>query len=221
MLGRSSLAWSLGLAAASALFAVDARDAHACGGCMHPPPGPTEVDGTVVTDHRMVFALTPSQTVLWDQIRYTGSPKDFAWVLPVKAGARIELSHDAWIAALDANTQTVITGPQASCYSSPPTEYTGGGNGGCGFGGGAAEEGAGGFAAGGFDAGAEEDAGVTVVSQETVGPYDAVTVRSSQGEALGDWLRANGYEIPAAIQPVIDSFSTAGFDFIALRLAPG
>jgi hypothetical protein len=62
---------------------------------------------------------------------------------------------------------------------------------------------------------------VQVVSQSVVGPYDAVTVRSSQGEALGDWLRANGYEVPVTIQPTIDAFTNEGFDFIALKLRPG
>ena len=40
-------------------------------------------------------------------------------------------------------------------------------------------------------------------------------------EALGEWLRANGYELPASIQPTIDEYTNAGFDFIALRMKPG
>jgi MYXO-CTERM domain-containing protein len=209
--------WTLALAAATSL--AGEREARACGGCMHPPPGPTEVDSTIVTDHRMVFSISPAQTVLWDQIRYSGKPSDFAWVLPVKPGARIELSHDAWIASLDAATQTVIQGPVASCYSAPPTEYNGSSSGGC-FGG-SASNGAADFAGSEVDASTTGPAPVQVVSQQVVGPYQAVTVRSSQGEALGDWLRTNGYDVPAAIQPTIDAFSSAGFDFIALRLAPG
>jgi hypothetical protein len=46
-------------------------------------------------------------------------------------------------------------------------------------------------------------------------------VRSSQGEALGAWLVANGYDVPPALQPTIDAYTAAGFDFIALKLAPG
>jgi MYXO-CTERM domain-containing protein len=185
---------------------------------MHAPPAPNEVDGTVVTDHRMVFSISPAQTVLWDQIRYSGNPSDFAWVLPVKPGARIELSQDAWIATLDAATQTIINGPSSPCTGSAPREYDGPGPGGCGS--------SSASASGAFEAPApDEDAGsagpVQVVSQSVVGPYDAVTVRSSQGEALGDWLRAHGYEVPAAFQPTIDAFTSSGFDFIALRLAPG
>jgi hypothetical protein len=217
-LWRACGPWSCALAVASVAFAGDARDARACGGCMHPPPppGPTEVDGTVVTDHRMVFSISTTQTVLWDQIQYSGTPSDFAWVLPVKPGARIELSQDAWIASLDAATQTVIQGPQSTCYDSP-TEYDGSGSSvGCGS---SMSNASAGFAPATDDGGGSSQ--VQVVSQQVVGPYEAVTVRSSQGEALGDWLRAHGYDVPQAIQPTIDAFSNSGFDFIALRLAPG
>jgi hypothetical protein len=214
MLLRSSLWATCALAVASAWMFVDVRDARACGGCFHPPPSPDEVDGTVVTDHRMVLSLSTAQTVLWDQIQYSGAPADFAWVLPVKPGALIELSQDAWIASLDAATQTVIQGPSSSC-GGPSTEYDGNGGGGCGAST-ADNAGAPSAAAEAADAGA-----VQVVSQEVVGPYDAVTVRASQGQALGDWLRANGYDVPVAMQPIIDAFTAADFDFLALKLAPG
>ncbi len=90
--------------ASFALCAVtDARDAKACGGCFHPAD---DLGGSVVTDHRMVFEITAKETILWDQVRYAGNPAEFAWVLPVRAGARIELSSGEWIAALDAATRS-------------------------------------------------------------------------------------------------------------------
>jgi MYXO-CTERM domain-containing protein len=215
---RTSAWFAFALGATLVGVAADSSDALACGACFHPPPPPAEVDGTVVTDHRMAFAISPSQTVLWDQIRYSGSPSDFAWVLPVRAGARIELSQDAWLAALDASTQTVITGPVPSCGGGAPVQYENGGGGGCG----------GSTSNTASFSGASDNAGpamttpqVQVISQQVVGPYDAVTVRSSQGEALGTWLRANGYDIPQAFQPTIDAYTAQGFDFIALRLQPG
>ena len=66
-------------------------DADACGGCFHPV---AESGVSVVTDHRMVFKLSKTETVLWDQVRYSGDPEEFAWVLPVRGGARVELSRD-------------------------------------------------------------------------------------------------------------------------------
>jgi hypothetical protein len=209
--------WGMGAVAAVAGLLVDVPEARACGGCFHEPAAPNQTVSTVITDHRMVFSISTTQTVLWDQIRYSGSPSGFAWVLPVKPGATIELSQDAWIASLDAATQTVIQGPSETCGGGPSTQDVGNG-GGCG----ASSEAAGSqnFA----PSAAGEDAGVsnvTVVSQEVVGPYDAVTVRSSQGEALGTWLRDNGYDVPTSLQPTIDAFANSGFDFIALKLAPG
>jgi hypothetical protein len=184
----------LAFAAASAV-AGSARSARACGGCFIPPR-----ETTVVTDHRMAFSLSTQQTVLWDQIKYSGAPQDFAWVLPVQPGTRVELSHDEWFAALDAVTAPQIAGPRASC-------------GGSGFGCGASVNSAAAYG--------PTNGGVQVVSQGVVGPYDTVTLRSTDPNALYDWLRANGYDIPDSIRPTIDAYVAGGFDFIALRLQPG
>ena len=77
-------------------------EARACGGCFHPP---TEND-SVITDHRMIFAISSQQTTLWDQIRWQGSPNDFAWVLPVSDSkvATLGLSADIDKGYADART---------------------------------------------------------------------------------------------------------------------
>jgi hypothetical protein len=62
---------------------------------------------------------------------------------------------------------------------------------------------------------------VEVVAQSVVGPYQAVTLRSSQGDALDRWLDANGFETPDSVVPVISAYAREGFDFIALKLRPG
>jgi len=86
------------LAAAAGLVSLlDASDARACGGCFGEQP-------SVVTDHRMVLAVSQGQTTLYDQVRYQGNPAEFAWVLPVRGGTKVELSHDEFFAALDAAT---------------------------------------------------------------------------------------------------------------------
>ena len=191
-----TLIFTSALAAAGAGMLVSS-DAPACGGCFIQPS-----ENTVVTDHRMAFSISPAQTVLWDQIEYAGNPRDFSWVLPVRAGAVVQLSRDDWFAALDALTRPVITGPTANC-----------GSGGVGCGGfsaknaGTADENAGG--------------GVQVLSQSVIGPYDTVTLKASDPNALESWLTVNGYVLPDAMRPTIAAYVKAGFDFIALRLSPG
>ncbi|MBL8743527.1 MAG: DUF2330 domain-containing protein, partial [Myxococcales bacterium] len=39
--------------------------------------------------------------------------------------------------------------------------------------------------------------------------------------ALNAWLEDHGYNIPPSIEPIIDAYTADGFDFLALRLAPG
>src|SRR4051812_40177916 len=95
---RSRLLAAALVALAAALPSSDAR---ACGGCFQPS---TETQTNIVTGHRMAFALSTTHTVLWDQIKYAGSPSEFAWVLPVKAGAVLELASDAWFETLEAAT---------------------------------------------------------------------------------------------------------------------
>jgi hypothetical protein len=178
-----------------AICAFSARPAGACGGCFSPP---REV--TVVTDHRMAFSVSTQQTVLWDQIKYSGNPSDFSWVLPVRSGTVLQASSDAWFAALDAVTAPTITGPSRPCN---------GGGAGCGSANGSAAFGDG------------RGGGVQVVSQGVVGPYDTATLKASDPNALASWLGAHGYALPSTFQPTIAAYVTGGFDFIALRLQPG
>src|SRR6185436_11777265 len=94
----------------TAALLTPAREASACGGCFV-----QQQDSTVVTGHRMVLSVSPAQSVLWDQIKYSGDPTEFAWVLPVRAGAGIETSTDAWFETLDAATTTTVLSPQVNC----------------------------------------------------------------------------------------------------------
>lgn len=219
----------------------DLRDAEACGGCFHPPPTTTRGTGTettsVITDHRMVFKIAANETILWDQVRYTGAPEEFAWVLPVREGATVELSHDEFIASLDAVTKTTIKGPTRVCKipnSSGQTQTVtpdGDDSGGCGSSSSSfsdnAAPGAGfaadaGVAGSSIDAGTEGDS-VEVISQAVIGPYESVTLHAKEG-AKGDvsqWLRDHDFEIPSGVKPIIAAYTTEGFDFIALRLRPG
>ncbi len=182
------------LATAGALLATTSP-AHACGGCLAPPAENTKVEG-----HRMALSIAKTQTVLWDQFRYSGSPTEFAWVLPVRGNTRVELANDEFFAALDAASQPIITAP-------PPVSN--GGGAGCGSSGLSATT-----------PGSNNTDPVQVVKQEVVGPYEVVTLKSTSGNALNAWLVSHGYAIPTNVQPVIDAYVKEQFDFVALRLLP-
>jgi hypothetical protein len=186
---------------AAAAVSLISADADACGGCFI-LSAPTE--STVVNGHRMVLAVSPVQTVLWDQIRYSGDPSEFAWVLPIKAGAYIQVGTDAFFETLEAATGVRVTGPLVNCGSSQGCSMPMSGS--------DSEDGA-------FAGGRGGDP-VQVVHEGTVGPYETVTLHTSTPGALNDWLDDNGYAVDDGTQPIIDAYVAEGFDFIALRLQP-
>ena len=182
-------------------MALTADDARACGGTFQ---GPSQ-NGDLITDHRMIFSVSPEQTTLYDEIEYQGNPASFAWVLPIHGQVQVGLSSDVVFSALDSATQTTIQSPNLPSCSSCSCGDTFGAS---------ADAGAAGSSSGG-------GGGVTVVSQSVVGPYDTVQLQSTDPTALSDWLTANGFAIPAAVQPVIAAYVQEGFDFLALKLQPG
>lgn len=181
------------------------RSAAACGGEFAGPPQPGSVTSPV-TGHRMAFAVSDDRTVLWDQIQYQGAAEDFSWVLPVRPGAYIEASRDSWFESLDAATTARISAPELSCS-------TGSEGSGCGCVAGGDDD-----AAGGELAGPPKDDGVTVLHTGTVGPYDTVTLASTDGDTLTTWLGDHGYSVPDDVAPIIAEYVSEGFDFIVLRL---
>jgi hypothetical protein len=188
-----------------ASVAALARDARACGGCFHEPQPPNQ-SGTVVTDHRMIFSISLQQTTLYDEIKYAGSPSSFAWVLPIRGQVTVGLSSDEVFAALEQATATdIIAPPLPACPI-------------CNCGGLSA-----GFADGGSGSsgGGSSSGGVTILSQKTIGPYEAVQLQSTAPNALDTWLATNGYVIPSDVQPIIAAYVAESFDFLALKLAPG
>jgi hypothetical protein len=196
------LAKAFFLAAAVAGAALHAGDAAACGGCFI---GITETQSTQVTGHKMVLSVSQTQTTLYDQIEYSGNPASFAWILPIKGTATVGLSSDALFQALDGYTQVTIQSPTINC------------------GGGCTNAAAPGAAFGGGQGGAETgtSTGVTVIAQQTVGPYETVQLQSSDPSALTSWLSSHGYNVPSDISPIISAYVSENFDFLAMKLVPG
>jgi MYXO-CTERM domain-containing protein len=176
------------------------RDASACGGCFTAPENPT-----IVTDHRMILSISKEQSTLYDQIKYTGSPASFAWVLPISGTVEIGLSADVVFQSLDGVTTTSIVPPPRNCPPPPRCDSP--------------QRAGGSFADAGSKNSAPED--VTVLKQEVVGPYETVQLRATDPNALQTWLSQNGFTVPADVQPVVNQYVTEKFDFLALKLLPG
>jgi Uncharacterized protein conserved in bacteria (DUF2330) len=196
----------LGVAAAtSALTLAGERRAAACGGCFTPPVPPTQI-ASDITDERMLLSVSPTQTTLYDQIRFAGSPSSFAWVLPIHGTVTVGLSADVLFDSLDTLTETQINPPPSSCPQPPSCS-----GGGCGSSSSSAS------VTGGEG---PEAPRVTITKQGNVGPYATVQLHANDSSALNDWLAQNGFEIPSNVTPVLDEYVREGFDFLAMKLLP-
>src|SRR4051812_47477010 len=89
------------------------REAAACGGCFV-----QQQENTQVTGHEMILSISKTQTTLWDQIKYSGNPSSFAWVLPVKGTVELGVSSDALFQNLAVETQVTVESPQIQCPQS-------------------------------------------------------------------------------------------------------
>jgi hypothetical protein len=182
------------------------RVAEACGGCFTPPPSIQQGQSvSQVTGHRMILSISLQQTTLYDQIQYSGNPAEFAWVLPIHGTVSIGLSSDALFAALDQATQVNVYSPQITCPQCNTANF-----------------GAVGVSATGTGSGAGgASGGVTVLAQETVGPYETVQLAATDPSALYKWLSGHGYAVPADVKPVVDKYIAEKANFLAMKLVPG
>jgi hypothetical protein len=181
-------------------------DANACGGCFAPQENPT-----VVNDHRMILSISKDKSTLYDQIKYTGSPSSFAWVLPIAGTVDVGISSDLLFNVLDQQTQTRLLAPPQNCPPAPDNCLRGGSSGT-------------GLAA--PSAGADNEGSVQVLKEEVVGPYDTkqLAVVDPDGtpnpEVLNKWLADNGYAIPDDVKPVIAKYVEEKFNFFVMKLVP-
>jgi MYXO-CTERM domain-containing protein len=182
-------------------------DAHACGGCFVPPE-----ENSVVTGHRMILSVGMTQSTLYDQIEYSGNPEEFAWVLPIVGTVDIGVSSDLIFNQLGFDTAVSVAPPVLQC---PPIHCRGWDDD---FAGGGANSPEDGLSSGSGGAG---EGGVDVLAEEVVGPYETVQLAADDPNALNAWLDEHGYNVPAEIQPIIDSYVEDGFNFLAMKLVPG
>lgn len=207
------LAWA-GAAACAALVGWPVP-AQACGGfCQTLPMEQAGED--------IVYAKDDDGTLtMIVRIAYMGAADEFAWILPVPVEPELDVSTDALFTALATSTapQFVISGNrvEGTCRAEPRCDYPSYSSGfGCGASYAAPTE------SRGLDAGvllrSDAGSGVTVLSQELIGPYESVVRRGSSATELQAWLTEHGYDIPESSIPLMEDYVAAGQLFVALRL---
>ena len=138
---------------------------------------------------RLIFAVDPGQVTLYEQIHYTGTPKDFAWVLPLPAPPRVSTASVGMFNELSASTAPSFTRESSDCGSIgsgaiPPASTN----------------------------------SVNVVSSGIAGPYSYDVINSSNSLALLAWLTGHHYKIPAESVAEMQPYISAHMFFLAMRL---
>ena len=61
-------------------------------------------------------------------------------------------------------------------------------------------------------------AGPEILSRETIGMHETVTLKSTDGAAVSDWLEQNGFHLPDGQQSVIQDYAFREWVFLRVKL---
>ncbi|WP_055489810.1 DUF2330 domain-containing protein [Streptomyces sp. TP-A0356] len=61
---------------------------------------------------------------------------------------------------------------------------------------------------------------VGVVGRERLGPFDVARLTATDPNALGSWLRDNGFRLPPRLSQALRPYVDQGWEYVAVRLAP-
>ena len=177
------------------------RAAEACGGYFPPTPPPGQ-SISVATDHRLVVSIADTLVTVWDQVEFSGDPKAFAWVMPIRGRVAVGVGSDDFLQQLDDKSALRVYPPPRYCPTS-----------GCGGAGCAASTAD--SAEPGPDAG---DTGVVELGRSVIGDYLQVQIRSTDEAAILSWLGSQKFNVDPSLKPVFAKYVKEGYDFLAVRL---
>ena len=152
---------------------------------------PLEGDAGVEKETALIRWLDGVEDIVM-QLDVEGTSKEAAWILPVPAPASVKLGDPKLFDALAELTKPIV---QPTYEFLPMISGAG------------APPPPGGSA-------------VTLLTRQTLGPFDVSTLAESDANALSDWLKANGYVFPAKLAPVLRPYVEQGWFYVAVKLAP-
>ena len=163
---------------------------------------------------RIVFARHDDQVTMHVEVAYDGDPTQFGWILPLperprdSAGEFLPLDKTVGISSpylfdvLQAATNPAYGVQLGVDYVTDS----------CNMFAGSANE---------MADGVPTSAGVMVLEEAKVGPYDAQLIEATSSEALYDWLNDNGYLQDEAARPLLSHYVGQGYVFVGIRLQSG
>lgn len=129
-----------------------------------------------------------------------GSSKKAAWIMPVPAAAEVSLGEPNTFQQLE-----ILTAPKVVVRKTYwPFRNLG-------------------IMAGGRDSAGgapAPGAGVDVRQQMTLGPFQVVRLGGTSATAVTNWLKVNGYSVPATLAANLTPYITEKWEIVAVKLAP-
>jgi len=128
------------------------------------------------------------------QLNVEGNSREAAWILPVPAPATVQLSDPKLFDTLDEFTKPIVK--PIYQFQLP-------------------------FTLGAGAAPSLAERSVTLITRQTLGPFDVSTLAASDANALSDWLKTNGYAFPKGLADVLRPYVEESWFYVAVKLAPG
>lgn len=186
-----------------------------------PPSTPLPGAVQVVTDHRMVLALSAVETTLWDQLRYAGRPDEFVWVLPVLHPEELDLGvgDNGFVDALDNLSAPAVTAAYSSCVARDGTRVPTYGCGATTLGSDNVS-----YATGGASGSltAMDSVSTFRAGEAVAGPYRVELLDPSRsGVSMLQWLQSRGYGVSAESEAALGFYAEGRYSYVIARLRPG
>ncbi|MFK8082347.1 MAG: DUF2330 domain-containing protein [Granulosicoccus sp.] len=152
---------------------------------------------------QIVFRQEENKVTAMVRIMYAGEAEDFSWVVPVPSTPEISLGANVTFNELDFATRPQFRLRQEGqvCPSDQPPPQP--------------------VASAEADTAAEQDSGVTIEEELTVGPFDIDIVSSENADDMSIWLQDNGYNLGDRGLELLEPYVLAGMKFVALKLKSG